>query len=63
MMRRFLFCCDDRFFGGKIVKVSYFCRNFLFLENALKKGNPRTVAVLGFQVVETTGLEPVTSCV
>ena len=28
-----------------------------------KKKNPRTVVALGLSLVETTGLEPVTSCV
>ena len=27
------------------------------------KRNPKTIAALGFSLVETTGLEPVTSCV
>ena len=43
--------------------LSCFCRNFKNLESFHKKISPRTIAVLGLQMVETTGLEPVTSCV
>ena len=42
------------------------CRIFVVISHFwkhAKKRSPRTIAVLGLRVVETTGLEPVTSCV
>ena len=55
-----------RIYNGVIRKIRGL-RCYLHVTNKRKilwtKRNPKTFAALGFSLVETTGLEPVTSCV
>ena len=52
--------------GGVFSKLSYFCRTAIFIRcQVLQKviKTPRFVKNRGVFLVETAGLEPVTSCV